>query len=173
MAGPPSFAPTSGHATLPVMIPRASCLVAFVGLALGCPQVSAPAGGEPHRVGYGTVMADVGRRFEQLGRAAIAGRHELAEYHLGEIDEQFEEALPQADPPHEGHPEVLPGMTASFLETVGPLRAALAGRDRSAIVAAFARTATACNECHRASGHGFIEIPGEPGSPVPSLDPVP
>ncbi len=156
------------------MRPRARRLLLLTAVALGCPQTPAPAtGGAPHRVGYGTVMADIGRRFEQLGRAAIAGRYELAEYHLGEIDEQFEEALAHADPPHEGHPEVLPAMTTAFLQGGVPeLRKAIASRDRAAVEAAFARTAAGCNECHAASGHGFIEISREAGRVVPNLDPL-
>lgn len=45
-----------------------------------CAEASAAKGGAPSlRPGYGTVMADVARRFELFGRAAAAGRVELAE----------------------------------------------------------------------------------------------
>lgn len=132
------------------------------------PAVSAPA------IGYGTVMADIARRFELFGRAFAAGRFELAEYQLGEIDEQFTEALPHASAPKEGHPEVLPALVSDFAQThVADLRRALATRDRAQITAAFERTATACNGCHKASGHGFIEVPTAPGQSVPNTDPVP
>ncbi|MFI5307933.1 MAG: hypothetical protein ACHQ53_11295 [Polyangiales bacterium] len=127
----------------------------------------------PPRVGYGTAMTDVARRFELLGRAATAGRFELADYELGEIEEQFEDTLPHAAPPKEGHPEVLPAMASAFAKTnVQELRRALATRDRAQVATAFARTATACNGCHQASGHGFIEVPGVPGRGVPNTDPV-
>ncbi|MFN7698851.1 MAG: hypothetical protein ACK6CU_27060 [Deltaproteobacteria bacterium] len=134
---------------------------------------SAPAEAAP-RVGYGTAMADVARRFELLGRATIAGRYELAEYQLGEIEEQFEETLPHAAPPKEGHPEVLPAMVSAFVQTNVPdLRRALTTRDRAQAAAAFERTATACNGCHQASGHGFIEVPLVAGRSIPNTDPAP
>jgi transposase len=41
----------------------------------------------------------VRRRFEILGRAAAGGRFDLADYELGEIEEQFLETLPHAAPP--------------------------------------------------------------------------
>jgi hypothetical protein len=136
---------------------------------------------EPHgratqtepRIGYGTTMSDVARRFELLGRAASAGRFELADYELGEIEEQFEETLPHAEPPREGHPEVLPALVTAFLRTSVPdLRHALSAHDHAQVVAAFERTATACNGCHRASGHGFIAVPVVAGHSTPSTDPV-
>jgi cytochrome c553 len=92
---------------------------------------------------------------------------------LDEIAETFEETLPNATPPHEGDPEVLPAMTTAFLETSVPdLRRSLASRDAATIAAAFERAATACNECHRDSGHGFIEIPLVAGRAIPSTEPV-
>jgi hypothetical protein len=125
------------------------------------------------RVGYGTAMGDVARRFELLGRAAIAGRFELADYELGEISEIFEEVLPHAALPKEGHPEVLPALVSAFLQKQVPeLQRALTTRDRAQAAAAFARTATACNGCHQASGHGFIEVPLVAGHGVPNTDPV-
>jgi len=124
-------------------------------------------------IGYGTAMADVARRFEMLGRAASGGRFELAEYQLGEIEEQFTETLPHAAPPREGHPEVLPAMAGAFAQTsVTDLRRALIARDRAQFSAAFERAATACNGCHQASGHGFIEVPTIPGRTIPNLDPL-
>lgn len=128
----------------------------------------------PPRVSYGTVMADVGRRFEVLGRASNAGRYDLADYELGEIEESFADALPDADPPKEGHPDVLPALVSSFTTTTIPeLRKAIAAHDRAAIAAAFEKTATTCNACHQASGHGFIEVPLTAGKSVPSTDPIP
>lgn len=125
-------------------------------------------------VGYGTAMADVARRFELLGRAATAGRYELADYQLGEIEEQFVETLPHAAPPREGHPEVLPAMASAFAQTtIADLRRSLAARDRTQFNGAFERAATACNGCHQASGHGFIEVPTTPGRSIPNTDPPP
>lgn len=125
------------------------------------------------RVAYGTAMADVARRFELLGRATTAGRFELAEYELGEISESFEETLPHAAPPREGHPDVLPAMASAFLlSNVPDLQRALGTRDRAQAAAAFERTATGCNGCHQASGHAFIEVPVSAGRTIPNTDPV-
>src|SRR5581483_12311022 len=54
---------------------------------------------------WGETMPSVARRFELLGRAGMAGRMDLARYELGEIQELFENTLPHAEPPREGHPE--------------------------------------------------------------------
>ena len=125
-------------------------------------------------VGYGTAMADVARRFELLGRAATAGRYELADYELGELEEQFVETLPRAAPPREGHPEVLPKLASAFARTtIADLRRGLAARDRAQFIGAFERAAKACNGCHEASGHGFIEVPTTPGHRIPNTDPSP
>jgi hypothetical protein len=42
----------------------------------------------------------------------------------------------------------------------------------AAFKAAYLRAAETCNGCHRSSGHAFIQIPTEPGQPIPRLDPV-
>ena len=146
-------------------------LVFLVG-ALACAGCATPGRPSP-APGYGSVMADVARRFELLGRAANGGRFALADYELGELEELFTEALPHAAPPKEGHPEVLPPLAAAFArDTLGELRRALTARDDATFTAAFARTAAACNACHTASGHGFIVVPSEPGRPVPDTSPL-
>lgn len=123
---------------------------------------------------YGAVMADVARRFELVGKATRSGRWELARYEAGEIGELFDDTLPHASPPKEGHPEVLPALVQAFSRTtLHDLDGALAAHDAKAAEAAFARTASACNGCHHASGHGFIEVPTEPGRAVPVTDPAP
>jgi hypothetical protein len=126
------------------------------------------------RVPYGTAMADVARRFELLGRAVAASRYELADYELDEIAEQFTGVLRHAAPPREGHPEVLAPLEKDFLQKALPdLGQALSTRDPGQAAAAFGRTATACNDCHHASGHAFIEVPVVAGHSVPRTDPVP
>jgi len=123
---------------------------------------------------YGSAMTDIARRFEILGRAGSAGRLELARYELGEISEQFEQSLPHAAPPREGHPEVLPALESAFLQQSMPeLRRALSAHGRATFPTTFARIATACNGCHQASGHGFIEVPTSPGHSIPCTDPLP
>ncbi|HEX7478750.1 MAG TPA: hypothetical protein VF331_13160 [Polyangiales bacterium] len=153
-------------------------LIALPAGVLACSQrpAAAPSAAPPPapaRVAYGSVMADVARRFELLGRAASARRYELADYELGELGEQFQDALPHAAPPKEGHPDVLPRLAEAFLRTnLADLARALAAREPAGVTSAFERTATACNECHHASGHPFIEVPTTPGRSIPNTDPT-
>jgi len=129
-------------------------------------KAEAPAAGPR----YGTLMAEVGRRFERLGRAAIAHRWELAGFELGELDEAFED-LRAARPPHDVLPEALRSFEKSYASA--PLRSALAARDIAAVTSAYATMAAGCNGCHLATAHGFIEVPTQPGAEVPRMDPVP
>ncbi len=123
---------------------------------------------------YGDAMSELGRRFELVGRAAAAGRFELVRYQLGEIDEIFDDDLPHAAPPKVGSNVNLAGVAQAFAETNLPeLDRAAAAHDRAAFAAAFNRASAVCNGCHQATGHAFIEIPGELGASVPKLDPLP
>jgi cytochrome c556 len=122
---------------------------------------------------YGALMSEMGRRFETMGRAALAHRWELAAFELHEMEEVFED-LANAPPPRESRDVDLAGIREAFLNTNPPeLRSALASRDLAAFAEAFERAAATCNGCHKASGHAFIEIPLKPGASVPVLDPVP
>jgi hypothetical protein len=119
---------------------------------------------------YGALMLEVGRRFELLGEAADAGRWELAEFELQELEEVFDE-LALAPSPEESHEVDLQGIREAFLETHPPeLASALQRRDTAAFAEAFERAALTCNGCHKASGHAFIEVPTVPGQRVPKLD---
>jgi mono/diheme cytochrome c family protein len=121
---------------------------------------------------YGALMAEVGTRFERMGRAARSGRFELAEFERGELEEIFEEDLPKAEPPRESAGVNLAGVAQAFAQTNLPdLKKAIESKDRTAIERAYALASETCNGCHRTSGHAFIEIPGRPGQPVPRLDP--
>jgi hypothetical protein len=123
---------------------------------------------------YGTLMTEVGRRFETLGRATQARRYELADYELDELGEVFREDLPQAEPPRESAGVNLAGVADAFVKTNLPdLDQALRSRDPTAFKAAYERAAQTCNGCHQASGHRFVEVPKQPGALVPRLDPLP
>lgn len=152
-------------------------LSVVVGPLLGCRRATSDPAPRPEvapRPTWGAAMGEVGRRFELIGRAATANRTELARYHLGEIEEVFEDTLAHAEPPHEGQTAALQPLRAAFLQgNIPELRRAIEARDRQGFAAGFERTAAACNACHQASGHGFIEIPTTPGASVPRLDPVP
>ena len=124
--------------------------------------------------GLGEVMVQVGRRFEVMGRAAVANRYELAAFEAGEIGELFEDDVPHAQLPKEGPTAHILTMAKSFLELVPPeLTKAAEAKDKAAFAAAFKHAATQCNGCHAASAKGFIEVPEVPGQSVPLLDPLP
>jgi hypothetical protein len=130
-------------------------------------------GGEAEGPRYGALMAEVGTRFERMGRADLAGRFELAEFERGELEEIFEEDLPRAEPPRESAGVDLNGVAEAFRETNLPaLQKAIQSEDARAFGEAFALASETCNGCHRTSGHNFIEIPDRPGQTIPKLDPV-
>jgi hypothetical protein len=127
----------------------------------------------PQGPGLGGVMVDVARRFELSGRAALAGRFELAEFEVGEIQESFEDDVPRAQLPKEGPTAHIPSVAKAFAATNLPeLKNAAHSKDGKAFTDAFARAADACNGCHLASEKAFIQVPRAPGKPVPNLDPV-
>ena len=163
---------------------RLTAVLGFVlaGLLAGCSRGDAPppSGGTGAAASaakepaprYGAVMAEAGRRFELAGKAVNAGRFELAAFEVEELGELFEEDLPRAELPKEGPTESLPGLADAFLKTHPPeLKKAADAKDRAAFTTAFQRAAETCNACHKASGHGFIEVPSVPGKAVPDIDP--
>jgi hypothetical protein len=160
----------------PVMLIRRA-IVPFLLLSAACSR--APAGNagagaspQPEGPGLGEVMAQVGRRFEVAGRAAEAGRFQLADFEVGELEELFEGDVPRAALPKEGPTAHIPAMAQSFLKVALPeLKQAAAKNDRVAFAEAFGHAAAQCNGCHQASAKAFIEIPLVPGKAVPSLDP--
>jgi len=120
----------------------------------------------------GNVMVQAGRRFEVAGRAAQAGRFELAKFEAEELGELFERDVPHASMPDEGPTVHILPMAKLFLETHVPeLEKAAESKDLAAFRGAFERAAAACNACHTASAKRFIEIPSIPGKSVPDLDP--
>jgi hypothetical protein len=145
-----------------------SFLVACTAVA-GCSRNPPP---PPPSVSLGNLMAEVGRRFETAGRAAVANRFELAEFEAGELEELFENDVPTAALPKEGPTQHIPALAKSFLATNAPeLQAAARAHDPTRFADAFARAATACNACHAASAKAFIEVPSVPGKSVPVLEP--
>lgn len=133
------------------------------------PSVAAPPAGTPR---YGEVMADIAHRYELAGRAARARRWELAAYELSELKEAFEDDLPRAALPREPSNADLKSLARSFEVPLGELQAALLRKDAWAASEAFSHAANACNNCHRSSGHAFLEVPGEPGESVPRMTPL-
>ena len=146
-----------------------------------CSQRSSPssiAAGETRgaspKVGLGSVMVQVARRFEIAGQAAGANRFELAEFEAGELEELFEDDVPNAELPKEGPTAHIPAMAKAFLQGKIPdLKRAASSKDTAAFAAAFRSAAAVCNACHQAAAKGFIEVPAEMGKEVPVLDAVP
>jgi len=121
---------------------------------------------------YGQVMVEMGHRFELTGKAGGVGRFELALFELGEMEELLDEDLPRAALPRVGGTADFASLTAQFRKTSVPdLRKATEAHDVAAFRAAFGLAAQACNQCHQASGHGFVEVSGEPTASVPRTDP--
>jgi hypothetical protein len=148
---------------------RASFL-ALLGLLASC---SKGGGAVTEGRGLGDVMADVGRRFEVLGRAAAASRWELAAYEADELGEIFENDVPHASLPKEGPTAQIPTLAKSFLQTAPPaLIKAAQAKDPVTFNAAFADAAALCNACHQSAEKGFIQVPAIPGQAVPVLVPV-
>jgi hypothetical protein len=121
----------------------------------------------PH---LGALMADVGRRFETIGRAALAHRWELAAFELGELEEDLE-GLPNARVPEDVNAAALVGFKQGL--PTQELAAALASKNPTTVATAYGHFAAVCNACHQATGRAFIEVPVEPGAAVPKLDPLP
>lgn len=144
---------------------------AWLVAGVGCNKPAPPA--DRDAPGLGEVMVTVGRRFEVAGRAAAAGRWELAEFEAGELGELFESDVPHASLPKEGPVAQIPAMAKAFLESAPPaLQKAAAAKDRAAFAAAFERTAAQCNACHTSAEKAFIQVPTTMGQSVPVLDPV-
>jgi len=53
------------------------------------------------------------------------------------------------------------------------LEAALKARDMAQLTTAIGRASETCNACHKAAQRGFIEVPAEPGAPVPRFERTP
>lgn len=96
------------------VMPTASCSKTQASPPSGDRETS-PAEQAP---GLGEVMVQVGRRFEIAGRAAEAGRFELAAFEAGELEELFEKEVPRASLPKEGPTAQIPAMAKAFLESI-------------------------------------------------------
>jgi hypothetical protein len=122
---------------------------------------------------YGEVMAEVARRFERAGRAAVAGRFELADFEVGELGELLTRDLARAELPQEGPTAHLGALGDKFLRTaLPPLATAAKARSAPDFTLAFGVASAQCNACHADSQKGFIEVPSTPGAEVPLLTPV-
>ena len=113
-----------------------------------------------HEVDLAPFMIRNAYHFATLYHAARAERWELATYQA----EELEENLTQAARSGGSYAQSL----KDFLkEQVQPLRKAITSQNTEQFRAAFQATVEGCNDCHKATKHGFITIPQEP--PVLSI----
>jgi hypothetical protein len=143
--------------------------LALVGLVLAaCAAPPPPRAAAPLRR-LGDAMAETGVRFQRIGRAAHAGRWELASYDLDELAEIFREDL--AANPWESNPK-LPPLAQSFqAKDLAAVKVALGARDPAAFDRAIEQAAHSCNTCHEAAKKAYIEISPEPGAESPKIAP--
>ena len=113
----------------------------------------------------GELMLKMGSRYQNLYWAAKLGKWEFAKYQTEEMHEAFE-TIPSMEP------ELQPSLEA-FLSTAYPeIEEAAESRDWLRFEASFEKMRNACMACHKANGHGYIQlpIPKRSNSPVLNMD---
>jgi hypothetical protein len=130
------------------------------------PSPEGPPGGSEAR--FGPLMLQIGQRLELSGRAARAGRWELAAYEVQELREIYEGPLLDAPAPEEIHARIEPFAASCLL----PLEEAAQSRDMARFEREFATTSIGCNACHQAASVPFVEIPSELEVEVPRMTPL-
>jgi len=110
-----------------------------------------------HEVDLAPFMIRNAYHFATLYHAARAERWELATYQA----EEFAENLTQAA--HAGGPYAQ-SLKDFIKEHTQPLQQAISSKNAEQFRAAFQATVGGCNDCHKATQHGFIMIPQEPPS---------
>lgn len=93
--------------------------------------------------------------FATLYHAARAARWELAAYQAEELEENVTQAAAAAGP----YGQFLKDYRRDYVE---PLQQAVAAQHAEQFHTAFQAAVGGCNDCHRATQHGFITIPPEP-----------
>ncbi|HJL15291.1 MAG TPA: hypothetical protein RMH99_06535 [Sandaracinaceae bacterium LLY-WYZ-13_1] len=127
----------------------------------------------PADLRIGQVMVEVGHRFEISGRAAEAGRWELAQYEAHEILEVFDSDMRRALLPGDCDDAVADRMYETLRsDQLADLRDAAGEGDAEAYAARYRTVSGSCNGCHAACEVSFVQVPAEPGHEVPDLSPV-
>jgi hypothetical protein len=98
--------------------------------------------------------------FATLYHTARAERWELATYQAEKLEENLTQAARAGGPYARSLKDFLK-------EQVQPLRKAITNQHTEQFRLAFQATVVGCNDCHKATKHGFITIPQEP--PVLSI----
>ncbi len=110
----------------------------------------APASHE-HAVDLAGEMLQMQTHTGTLWYAGKAGNWALADYYLGKLDESVQTI--------ERAPDFALGEElAAFQAAQKALRSVVSNEAAGDFGAAYGELTTACNGCHQASGHGFIEV---------------
>ncbi len=149
-------------------------LAATVLTVLGCSHPEKPQENAPPvaNLRIGAVMMETGHRLELAGEASQSGRWELAEYETHELEELFEEDLSRTLLPGDCNDQVAEQMFDELVrEKLPALRTAAGARDEAQFAAAWREATARCNGCHGGCRVPFVQVPAEPGGPIPRLDP--
>jgi len=104
--------------------------------------------------GLHSLMAELGTRHGALWFAGEAGNWPLAGYMVHELEELVEE-IEQLHPVYH-EVQVAAMLRETTMPAVEQLEEATEAGDGAAFAVAFDRLTAACNQCHAASGRGFI-----------------
>jgi hypothetical protein len=113
-----------------------------------------------HEVDLAPFMIRNAYHLATLYHAARAERWELAAYQAEELEQNLTQAVRAGGP----YAQSLKGF---LKEQVQPLRKVITSQNTEQFRAIFQTTVEGCNDCHKATNHGFITIPQEP--PVLSI----
>jgi hypothetical protein len=148
-------------------------ILAGLGLAIAAGPVHADANSpksqdhpaaktEAYVPGLGEIMSLQQMRHAKLWLAGSHANWALADYELDELREGFDDAS-KLHPAHEGVPvaALIARLTPAPLEAVDK---AIKGKSAAVFRKSFDSLTAACNTCHRAANHGFIQIRRPSGS---------
>jgi cytochrome c553 len=113
---------------------------------------------EDLRPGLGEIMLGIQQHHAKLYYAGSAANWELADYELGEIRENLDDAQklhPQFKEVKEPLTQLIPAMTKPSLRAVA---ASIQHKSRTEFAESFQALTVSCNQCHQAAGHAFVVI---------------
>ena len=143
--------------------PAAGSIIPWVALAAllplsgrGAPEPKGPAH-EAYEPGLGDFMtAYVQPHHLKLWFAGVAGNWELAAYEARELDETFDDVVSYQS---RWHDLPIRKLVQSLIRPqIKRVSDAIAAKDFSQFRRTYEDLNSACNGCHQAAGHGFIEI---------------
>jgi cytochrome c553 len=137
-------------------------LAIATGLAHADANSPTPAKTETYVPGLGEIMSLQQMRHAKLWLAASRGNWALANYEMDELREGFEDAS-RLQPTYEGVPvaALIASLTPAPLDAIGK---AIKGKSAADFKRSFDSLTAACNTCHKAANHGFIQIRRPSGS---------